>query len=111
MLKILRTEDENLVCSFDDVQPLKPPLITNTCGHDAPRLIVLQELLHKLPACAGTKHDFDRRLLQHALRTLLKPLLERSLAMALDRPLLRSSSRMLVPLFTFFSAAIESTVT
>ena len=58
-----------------------------------------------MPALAASK------ALQGQARAFLKPLRLRSLAMALERPPLRSMSRMRVPLPTFFSAAIDSTVT
>ena len=44
-------------------------------------------------------------------RTLLKPFLASALAMLLAWPPFRSSSRILVPLLTFFRAAMDSTVT
>lgn len=48
---------------------------------------------------------------ERGLITFLKPFLERAFAMVLDWPAFRSRSKILVPLLTFFRAAMDSTVT
>ena len=131
-----RTIDDPFVCSFEEVHPqiLRSPRRPADVWHSKQVGYAAIDLLERktctsllnLMASEPRWHQAVLRLLSmreekavarcseaegSAGRTLLKPFLASALAMLLAWPPFRSSSRILVPLLTFFRAAIDSTVT